>query len=684
MATPPAPDSAERWRAVRAAFDAAMELPVGERGRFVARAFPEDDRLRGKLAALVAADAGNGGLLDAAAPLVELLPGLDPEPGRDDTTGSNLGPYRLLREIGRGGMGTVYLAERSDGAFVREVAVKVLRPGLDCGEAASRFLRERQILARLDHPGIARLLDGGTSPDGRPYLVMELVEGRPVTEHCDALALPVAGRITLFLAIADAVACAHRSLVVHRDLKPSNILVTAEGRVKLLDFGIAKLLEPEGDEGSVTSAGRPLLTLSHASPEQVRGEPVTTASDVYSLGVLLYELLAGCGPYGSARGSRATLERAVLATEPLAPSACRPLARDLDAIVLTALRKRPSERYPSVEAFAADLRRYLEGWPVRARRASLLDRAGKLVKRRAAPLAAGGLAVLLLVLAVLLHTERLKSERRLARREAEKAFVRTDLAFGMADSVLRGGAAGDEALEWAERQARALLRVDPEAGAALLRDVARHRMARRDLDGAARLLADVKAAQANVAQLVPLEAAETCRVLGKLSHLRGALDEAAREYERALGLFREGLSDGGARSVHTVIDLGNAFLELDRLDRAAEAYETAIALLGPDDSSDQWGRARNNLGVVAMRRGDFARAARLMTEALPNAERSLDAHDPELGDVFVTTAQALAKAGERARVRELAARGLAIYERSLPSSDPRIAEARGLASGSSR
>ncbi|HYN41977.1 MAG TPA: serine/threonine-protein kinase, partial [Thermoanaerobaculia bacterium] len=348
---PPLPP--ERWRAIRSAFDEAMTWAGGDRTAFVAAAFPGDDELRTELLALVEADGSDGGLLDAEAPIAALLPDLDDDElastassrFASELSGSTLGPYRLVQEIGCGGMGTVYLAERIDGVFAQNVAIKVLRSGSDGRESERRFRQERQILARLEHPAIARLLDGGTTAEGTPYFVLELVEGQPCTEYCDERQLGVADRLRLFLEVAPAVQYAHRQLVVHRDLKPSNILVTREGRVKLLDFGIAKLLEDDPSNTGLTSAGRQVLTLSHASPEQVRGEPVTTASDVYSLGVILYELLAGRSPYGPAGGSRPTLERAVLETEPAPPSAGRELSRDLDAIVLKALRKEPAERY---------------------------------------------------------------------------------------------------------------------------------------------------------------------------------------------------------------------------------------------------------------------------------------------------------------------------------------------------
>ena len=315
-----------------------------------------------------------------------------------------------------------------------------------------------------------------------------------------------------------------------------------------------------------------------------------------------------------------------------------------------------------------------------ARRGTLRYRAARFTRRHAVALAAAGIVVGLFSLAAALHTRRLARERSVAQREAEKAFLLTDFAFSMVEGSFRGVEGTTPTwLPAAERQARAYLRVDPEVGAALLRDVARLHLARRELDAAAKLLDEVQGVQGRIRGLGLLETAETLRLRGKLAQLRGQPEEAAREYERAFLLFRETLPAEGGRAVQTIIDLGNAFLGLGRLEPAADAYRRAIELMGASDVDPQWGRARNNLGLVAMRRGEWAEAARLMVEALPNVERSLDETDPELGEVLVTCAEVLERAGDHSRARSLARRGLAVYERALPPGDARIVEARALA-----
>ncbi|HXT22773.1 MAG TPA: serine/threonine-protein kinase, partial [Thermoanaerobaculia bacterium] len=287
-----------RFQQVDAVFAATLERPAAERDAFLSTACAGDPELRREVERLLAADASMEDFLARPATVPVDLAG-DAPPGEPspEPPPARLGPYRLLRELGSGGMGTVYLAARDDAEYERQVAVKILRSGIGDAAAVQRFLAERQILARLEHPSIARLYDGGTTADGRPFLVMELVDGIPIDEYCDAHVLPLAARLQLFRRVCAAVEHAHRSLLVHRDLKPANILVTAAGEPKLLDFGIAKALDPSAGEASGRTAFAPCLTPRYASPEQVRGEPITTASDVYSLGVILYELLTGRGPY---------------------------------------------------------------------------------------------------------------------------------------------------------------------------------------------------------------------------------------------------------------------------------------------------------------------------------------------------------------------------------------------------
>lgn len=358
----PHPDDAPPpdWAAVRRLFEAAQERPDAERAAFVRAADAPEAVKREAASLLDHTPAGDDFLADA-------------HPGR---LGERCGAWQLVRLLGRGGMGDVYEARRVDGAFDGQAAVKLLRRGLDSAQVLCRFAAERQALARLNHPHIARLLDAGLTADGLPFFVMEQVQGLPIDQAAAGLALPA--RLQLFLQLADAVAHAHRNLLVHRDLKPGNVLVDAEGQVKLLDFGIAKALDPmdpldpsAGADGSATLAGERPFTPQFASPEQVRGEPVGTATDVYSLGVLLYLLLTGQRPYGRSATTAHGAARSVLEEEPTRPRLLQPgLRGDLDNILLKALQKPPERRYASVDALAADVRAHLAGRPVSARRQS--------------------------------------------------------------------------------------------------------------------------------------------------------------------------------------------------------------------------------------------------------------------------------------------------------------------------
>src|SRR5947209_3926693 len=402
--------SPERWKQIEEVFQSALDLPQDERGGFIASACAGDDALREQVEALVKQYEQAGDFIEAPAVAIAGFTGGSAlnttleGAGEDPMAGRRVGSYRIVREVGRGGMGAVYLAERADSAFHKRVAVKVVKRGMDTDFILRRFRHERQILASFDHPNIARLLDGGTTDDGLPFFVMEYIEGQPVYRFCDAQRLTIAERLRLFCQVCDAVAYAHHHLVVHRDLKPSNVLVTREGAPKLLDFGIAKLLNPELMPETVTptASAMRLMTPEYASPEQVQGFAVTPASDIYALGVLLYELLTGHRPYRFANRSPHEVARVVCEDEPEQPSravalhegvmpvetatggetasveaACkargatpetlrRELAGNLDNIIMKALRKEPSRRYPSVEEMREDIARHLEGRPISA------------------------------------------------------------------------------------------------------------------------------------------------------------------------------------------------------------------------------------------------------------------------------------------------------------------------------
>jgi eukaryotic-like serine/threonine-protein kinase len=452
----------EHWQKIKDVLAEALETAPAQRAAYLERSCTGDEVVRREVELLLEheGDLSTQFLNEAtfAEAVAKVLP-----PEDHPWLGHRFGAYKTIERIGAGGMGEVYRAFRADDQYRKEVALKVVRAGQDSDFIFSRFKNERQILATLDHPNIARLLDGGTTKNGTPYLVMELIEGRPIGEYCHAHDLSIRDRLALFMQVCAAVQYAHQWLIIHRDIKPGNILVTAEGVPKLLDFGIAKILDVQGQpgKGDSTQTIFRLLTPQYASPEQVRGEPITTASDVYSLGVVLYELLAGRSPY-PANGAPQDAARAVCEVEPVKPSTAarlgatsarisglnsdfdskahpsppdklaRQLRGDLDNIVLMALRKEPQRRYPSVEQFAEDVRRYLVTLPIAARQDTPQYRASKFVSRHKAGVAVAAAVALTLVVGLAITVR----EARIAQRRFDDVrSLANSLIFDVHDSI---------------------------------------------------------------------------------------------------------------------------------------------------------------------------------------------------------------------------------------------------------
>jgi len=422
----------ERWNRVKEIFAGALERDPSQRTTYVDEACASDAELRGEVISLLQAhDTAEGFIEQEAAQRV----GLASAAPRKDWIGRRLGPYRIVGEAGRGGMSQVFKAVRDDQQYEKQVAIKLLKPGLDTDSLLRRFKAERQILAQLSHPNIAHLLDGGATEDGAPYLVMEYIEGQPIDAYCDDRELGVNERIDLFRSLCSAVHYVHQHLMVHGDLKCGNVLVTGQGVVKLLDFGIAKLLGPAPQAAGAEPRATTFLALTpeYASPEQVRGEPISTASDVYSLGVLLYRLLSGDLPHKATGSTTWALAQQICEQDPAPPSVtaaeattgygrfATTLRGDLDNIVLKALKKTPEERYPSAEQLSEDLRRYLRGFPVAARPDTTSYRVRKFAQRHKSAAVAAGLFVAALIVGIITTSwqahradvERMRAERHL-------------------------------------------------------------------------------------------------------------------------------------------------------------------------------------------------------------------------------------------------------------------------------
>lgn len=501
--------NSDRWEQLASCFEAALLLTAPDRDALIRRTFPDDEVARDELSAMLRMNTADEAL--ALEPrLLATMEDIGAAP--PDVIGS----YRVTALIGRGGMGEVYRAERADDSFGQVVAIKVLRRELLSPELVARFHRERRILATLTHPGVVGLIDGGTTTDGRPYLVMPLVTGHSIVDYATRHCATLESRLRLFLEVTQAVQHLHTQLVVHRDLKPSNIVVTEAGVVQLLDFGIAKLLASTGHALPAVSASEAPDTRSHirlftpeyAAPEQLRGEPVTTATDVYALGVVLYQLLAGTRPHIAASRSVHELEQEILTAEPNPPSAAgwqqpwaRALRGDLDRIILMAMRKEPERRYQSVAQFAEDIERHLQRLPVRAQRDTFRYRAGKFMRRNRVAMLIGGASLAMLLAftagavrqAILLKQERDRAQRQTA--SAEQVVALLTSFFEQSDPLISPG--GDtlrvsQLLAFAEQCADSLT-ADPVAQARIRRTIGRLRLLTGDVAPARRLLSQAYA-----------------------------------------------------------------------------------------------------------------------------------------------------------------------------------------------
>jgi eukaryotic-like serine/threonine-protein kinase len=625
---------ADHLKRLRDLLNDALDHDAQTRAAWLQDACGDDEKLRAQVEALLVAHATSGVVDD----VVNAMAGVSfPQPEAE--IGRRLGPYRIAKVLGFGGMGAVYLGERADGQFEQRVALKIMRSGWGGEESRRRFVEERQILARLEHPHIARLLDGGLTEAAEPYFAMEYVEGKAIDEFSEARSLSVEQRLDMFLQVCGAVQHAHESLIVHRDLKPSNILVTASGQVKLLDFGIAKLLDSDaGAHPAVTQTRMHWLTPQYASPEQIRGEPVTTASDVYALGLVLYRLLTGQPPYEVDTASAAQVEAIVCNTEPVAPSITahqlrRVLEGDLDTIVLKALRKEPAQRYRSAEQLAGDIKRHLAGLPILARPATLRYRSSKFVRRHRVGLAFTALVTLLLIGGIVGTSTQARrareqalvaqQERDRARVEATKAHrVSTFLASLFQQSDPRqGGASERTAREILDRGAawvRDSLAQEPEVQAEMMNVMG---VIYKELflyDPAESLFQDALSRYVRLHGENYRGVATALDQLGNIAQMRGNYGGADSLFRRALAIDRQ-IDPGDDSNTATIIN-NMALLAQSRGDlaKAEQLYEQALVIDQHARGSNPDWRARtlNNLGSVRRMRGNYDSAEPALREAL--------------------------------------------------------------------
>ncbi len=685
----------------------ARELGPRERRAFVLESCKGDTAL----ASLVMAGLDES---ESAAGFWDAEPG---DPGDQvSLEGRRIGVYRLLRSLGRGGMGEVYLAERDDRQYHQQVAIKLVRRGLLSSNVQGRLRIERDILATLDHPNIARLLDGGRLADGTPYLIMEYIDGEPIDDYCDRRRLDVEARLELFRTVCSAVHCAHQNLVVHRDLKPGNILVTAEGVVKLLDFGIAKLLDAgqSAHTVAVTHVNYRMMTPDHASPEQVLGQPITTASDIYVLGVLLYELLTGLRPFDIGDGRLAAVERAICERPAAAPSAAlarlasddpgllericaarstsasrlmRRLRGDIDNIVLMAMRKEPERRYGSAERFAEDIVRHLAGLPVAARPDTWTYRTGKFVSRHrfAVPVAATGVLMLTaFAVTTAIQSSRIARERDAAAAERTRAEQVSSFLvelFELSDPVAGSGreVTARELLDAGARRIGTSLSGQPETRALLLGTIGRVYGSLGHYGDARRLLEDSLAERRRLYGETHPEVAEALKTLGDTLLGQGDLSGADRRLHAALAMQTAIFGDDAVETAETLQSLGR--LERDRgaLEDAEAHFHAALEIYARHglDSAPVTSSTLNDLASLYLHRARHEEAERLYRRALEIDQAALGQEHPQVAHHIHNLAVTLQSQGRLDDAAPLFRQSVAMLERALGPEHPQVIDARG-------
>ena len=694
----------DRWQVVSPHLDCALDMADDERGAWLEALRAEDPDLASEVEALLEERRAlrREGFLENEAPR---------PPGASTLAGQAVGAYTLVSPIGHGGMGTVWLARRSDGRFEGQAAVKLLNVSLVGRAGEARFEREGNILARLAHPNIARLVDAGVSSIGQPYLVLEYVRGAPIDRYCDGKALDVEGRLSIFLDVLAAVAHAHARLIVHRDIKPSNVLVATDGQVKLLDFGIAKLLEGEGTAEAATALtheGGRALTPEYAAPEQLTGGAITTATDVHALGTLLYVLLAGRHPAEASRGSAVDLLKAIVETEPRrlsdavrAPGATstegarrdpkgpstspdelrRRLKGDLDTIVAKALKKDPDQRYASVTAFADDLRRYLHHEPISARPDTFAYRTAKFVQRHVRGVLAAAAATLLVASLIAFFTARVATERDRARLEALKAAKVSELLAGLltgADPFARPD--GKELtvrglLDAGATRIQKELAGQPEAKAEMLSVMGRTYQRLGEPDKARPLLEEALSTRRRVLGPEHPDVAESLNDLAVL--LRDGGDTAAAEplLVEALATRRKVLGREHRDVAATLIELGRLYSDQGSDRKAEPLFREALAirrkLLGDEDH--ETATSMNELALLLWHKGDLSGAEELFKQCLAINRKTQGENHPDVSTSLNNLALLAGDRGDFAAAETLSRQSLAIGRTSLGDKHPDVA-----------
>lgn len=657
----------ERWKKIQLLFEKALEFDKPERERFLAEECGEDKELFSEVNSLISADEQEHSIFSGSA--AEYI-AIDEK----KLDGKVLGKYRVIKQIGTGGMGSVFLAERADGMFEQKVALKVVKPGMNSLEIIKRFEGERQILAKLRHPNIASLLDGGISDIGLPYFTMEFVEGKPITEYCDAKNLNIEQRLDIFKKVCTAVLYAHQNLVIHRDIKPGNILVKEDGTVKLLDFGIAKVFEEDENNKSLTRTGFRVMTPEYASPEQVRGETVSTATDIYSLGLILYQLLSGCPPYEVNTTSALELERIICLSEPQKPSTMiikistsvrgsvqqassefisrkrstsisklrKRISGDLDNICLMAIRKEPERRYNSIAQLIHDIDNHLNGLPVSARKSTASYRTRKFITRHRAGVVITSIAVLIIAIVTTFYTMQLAEERDKAKLEAEKSKKVSEFLAGIFEVS------------------------DPEQS--------------RGESITARELLD------NGVKRIETELADQPEVLANMFGVTGNVYKSLGLYKAAMILLQKGynLNDSlfgydSPETAKSLNDLGNLNFAMGDYSSAIENFNNAIKIRKKihGELSPEAAQSMNGLGLVLREEGRYDEAEKLITVSLSVRKKYYLEMSREVAESLNNLALIKEDQGKYEEAKELFEESLRIKEKLYSRIHPSVSHTLG-------
>lgn len=644
----------DSWERVEDILNHALDLSPEQRPAYLDNACNGDGKLRHEVESLLAAVDKDLDFLEA--PLHQVAQQLARQ---SEGPGSRIEAYELLKVIGEGGMGKVYLAARADDQYNQQVAIKLLQAGFAQTTAMLlRFRGERQILADLDHPNIARLLDGGVTPSGLPFLAMEYVDGVPIHEYCQQNRLTVEQRLRLFVTVCGAVDYAHKHLVVHRDIKPANILVTHEGVPKLLDFGIAKLVDPEKGSATQTRTADRLMTPEYASPEQILGASVTTATDVYALGVLLYELLTGSRPFRLETTTPVELYRAICERDPEAPSTRAAKSKgngtatpgtidsELDNIVLMAMRKEPGNRYRSAREFADDINAYLDGYPVRAKTATFGYRSGKFMRRHRAAVSFTVLAALALVgfsIGMAVLARRAREQQAIAERES--GFLASIFAASMPVEARGKQVTARDLLDRGVQRVDRELSGEPEAQAAMLQSIGRSYHALGLYDQARPLLQRAYQLRRNLYGDNDLRTADSAEDLATTYRLQAQYPEAEKLFRTSLAIREKKLGPNDPLVAQGLTALGDCLVQENRDADAEPVLRRALAI-DRIYGNDLGGDTRLYLARVLQHRGDYAETALLRQEATEIVKRTQGADSPDYLIALHDFASALVDRGD--------------------------------------